>query len=122
MQVLVKMPRIKITMEGDVSPRVLSALKDVYGDEVKIIDDSADVVMDATETDWYRTIKKNITPGACMRYYREIYGMTQEQLGRKLGGIPRQLISNMETGRRGINIETAKKLALIFDLPFDRFI
>lgn len=122
MQVLVKTRHTKITMEGEISPDVLSALKNAYGKDVRIIDDPAEEIMDVTETEWYKTTKKNITPGACMRYYREIHGMTQEQLGQKLGGIPRQLISNMETGQRKINIETAKKLALLFDLPVDRFI
>jgi transcriptional regulator with XRE-family HTH domain len=48
--------------------------------------------------------------------------MTQAELGKKLGDLPRQHISNMERGSRGISKEIAKKLSHIFNVPIDRFI
>ncbi|MCU0822244.1 MAG: helix-turn-helix domain-containing protein [Spirochaetes bacterium] len=48
--------------------------------------------------------------------------MTQAELGKRLGNIPRQNISQMEKGKRGISKENAKRLAKIFDVPVDRFI
>jgi DNA-binding XRE family transcriptional regulator len=57
-----------------------------------------------------------------MRIYRENFNMTQAELGKRLGNIPRQNISQMEKGKRGISKENAKRLAKIFDVPVDRFI
>ncbi len=54
--------------------------------------------------------------------YREIHGMTQEGLGRMLGNIPRQHISNMERGTRSISVNTAKKLSKIFKVPLEKFV
>ena len=57
-----------------------------------------------------------------MKIYREIHGMTQEALGRTLGNIPRQHISNMERGIRAISVNNAKKLSKLFKVPLDKFI
>jgi transcriptional regulator with XRE-family HTH domain len=48
--------------------------------------------------------------------------LTQAQLGEKLGKIPRQIVSNMERGKRAISLTTAKKLAVIFNVPASRFL
>ncbi len=81
-----------------------------------------DEYVEVTETDWYREIKAKTTPGDAMRIYLENFGMTQAQLGEKLGNVPRQLVSNMERGKRSISLTTAKKLAAIFNVPASRFL
>ena len=48
--------------------------------------------------------------------------MTQEELGKKLGGISRQNISHMERGIRPISKVNAKKLAKIFEVSVENFI
>jgi transcriptional regulator with XRE-family HTH domain len=57
-----------------------------------------------------------------MKIYRELHSMTQAELGERLGNLPRQHISNMEKGVRGISKENARKLAAIFKVPVDRFL
>ena len=74
------------------------------------------------ETDWYRDIKSKIIPGDNLRIYRQNHNMTQAELGRKLGNIPRQHISNMERGIRTISLKNARKLATIFDVSPEKFI
>jgi len=79
-------------------------------------------LMNVFETDWYKKIKSETSPGDTMKIYREINGMTQEALGQMLGNIPRQHISNMEKGIRAISVNTAKKLSKLFKVPLEKFI
>ena len=52
-------------------------------------------------------MKAKTLPGDFLRIYRENKGLTQAELGKKLGGIHRQHISNMERGQRSISINIA---------------
>jgi len=47
---------------------------------------------------------------------------TQSQLGRLLGDVPKQCISNLENGVRPISKKMALKLARIFEVSVARFI
>ena len=119
MQAVVKKPHIRL--EGEIPAELLAFLRDHYAD-VEIIENEDDELEDVFESTWYKNIRAETTPGDNLRIYREIHGMTQEQLGEKLGGIPRQGISNMENGHRAISKKTAKKLAEIFDVSVEKFI
>jgi len=88
----------------------------------KIIKEKDDEYVDVFETEWYKKIKAETTPGDNMRIYRENHRLTQEKLGELLGGVPRQHVSNMEKGIRKINIEIVKKLAKIFNVSVEKFI
>jgi DNA-binding XRE family transcriptional regulator len=122
MQAHVKTPHIKINIKGEIHPKVLSVLKEVYGKKVKLIKENDEELVDAFETEWFKNIDATMSPGKNMRIYREINKMTQEELGNKLGGISKQNISHMERGIRPISKKTAKSLASIFKVPADRFI
>lgn len=80
------------------------------------------LLIDIFETDWYRTIKAAMTPGDNLRIYRENLGLTQAELGKYLGGVPRQHISNMEHGRRPISLKMARKLAEVLKVSPEKFI
>lgn len=121
MQALVKTPRTNIQIQGDIPSRFLDMLKNEYGNKLKIYE-GEDEYIEITESDWYKEIKSKSTPGDAMRLYRNNHQLTQAQLGEKLGHIPRQLISNMERGRRSISLTTAKKLSAIFSVSASRFL
>jgi len=121
MQALVKTPRTDIRIQGDIPPHILEVLKNEYGTKLKIFEGD-DETIEVTETSWYKEIKAQTTPGDAMRIYRENAGMTQAQLGGKLGDIPRQIVSNMERGKRSISLATARKLSAIFKVPASRFL
>ena len=53
-------------------------------------------------------ILESVTPGKNPRIYRQNMSMTQSQLGRLVGDVPKQFISNLENGIRPIS----KKMAL----------
>ncbi len=121
MQVHVKTPHIKIDIEGEIPESILAIVKKEYGTKVKIANDN-DEYISATETEWYKKTMADMTPARAMKAYRLSRGMTQIELGKELGDVPRQHISNMEKGIRKINIELAKKLSRIFKVSVEKFI
>ena len=121
MQALVKTHRTNIQIQGDIPSRILDVLRSEYGEKLKIYE-GEDEYIEITETDWYKEIKTKSTPGDAMRIYRENQQLTQTQLGKKLGNVPRQIISNMERGKRSISMATAKNLSVIFNVPVSRFL
>lgn len=122
MLAVVKTPHIEINIRGDIPPKLLSVLQEEYGENVQLSSDSDDETVDVFQTDWYREIKSQMTPGDNLRIYRQNHGLTQAQLGEMLGGVPRQHISNMERGHRAISIATARKLAKIFNVSPEKFV
>jgi len=121
MQAHVKTPHTSIHLQGDIPLRVLDVLRSEYGGKLKIYEDN-DTPLEITKTDWYKETKAKSTPGEALRIYRENHNLTQTQLGKKLGQVPRQIISNMERGKRTISLVTAKKLSAIFNTPASRFL
>lgn len=122
MQAVVKTPRIEVRIDGDISPKLLSTLEDEFGADLLLKDDPDDEAVNIFETDWYAQIKSSMTPGDNLKVYRENRGWTQAQLGERLGGMPRQHVSNMERGVRSISKKTARKLAQIFAVSPEKFI
>lgn len=122
MLAVVKTPLIRIQIRGRIPTKLISFLKDEYGKEVRLLPEKDDQLVDVFETDWYRKIKKTLTPGVNMRIYRQNHRLTQQQLGERLGGIPKQHISNMENARRPISKKTAIKLAKLFHVSVEKFI
>ena len=117
----VKTPHIEIKVKGKIPEDFLEFLKAKYGKKLSIEEDPGNESVDIFETNWYKKVKASMKPFDNLRYYREIRQMTQAQLAEKLG-IPRQHVSNMENGKRGISLTMAKNLAKIFNTSVERFI
>lgn len=56
-----------------------------------------------------------------LRQLRREHGLTQEQLGKKIG-VSKVSISGYENGIRTPDVETLKKLADVFDIPLDELV
>jgi DNA-binding XRE family transcriptional regulator len=121
MLAVVKTPHIDMRIEGEVSPRLLSLLKTEYGRKLKITEHDENAHVDFFETDFYRKMKSSMTPGIYVRVYRENHGMTQEQLGEKVG-VNKSFICDIEHDRRSISKEMAKKFSALFKISVSRFI
>lgn len=121
MQVVAKTHRINLKMVGDIPDRVLNVLKDEYGD-LQIITDGDDELVNVEDTDWYKSMKASITPGKVLRAYRTRENLTQEELGRRIGGVPRQHISGMESGSRPIGREMAKRFAEVLGFDYRKIL
>ncbi len=91
---------------------MLNFRKAEFGDALVIREDNEEYI-EAAETYWHKNLR--LIPGESLKHYREMHGLTQRQLGEKLGDIPRQQISNMENGHRTISLDMAKKLAAILN-------
>jgi len=122
MLAVVKTPRTRIEIKGHIPKRILQALKEQYGAKVQLVLEDDNEKMDVFETEWYKRIKARISPGDNLRIYRQNVGMTLQQVGELLGGVPRQHISNMEKGIRPISKKVALKLAAIFKVSVEKFI
>jgi DNA-binding XRE family transcriptional regulator len=122
MQAVVKTHLIEINIKGNIPHKILSVLKEEYGEEVKLYEDLDEEKVNIFETEWYRKTKDKISPGENLKIYREMQGITQQKLGEALGGIPRQHISNMERGMRKISLKTAQKLSQLFKVPVEKFL
>ena len=122
MLAVVKTPHIKIYIKGKIPSRIVSALKKEYGNKVQLTTEDGDQVVDVFETSWYKRVRKTLTPGRNLKIYRQNMGLTQEQLGAKLGGLQKQFVSNMESGIRPISKKTAIKLGKLFKVSVARFI
>jgi DNA-binding XRE family transcriptional regulator len=124
MLAVVKTPHIKIHIQGRIPTRLMNVLKKEYGKGVKLVkeDSDDDELVDIFQTDWYRRVKARMTPGKSLRIYRQNAKMTQDELGKRLGGLPKQFISNMENGIRPISKNMALKLARMFRTSVARFI
>lgn len=122
MQVAVKTPRIELKMKGDIPERVILFLEEEYGVSLRQTADDGEDVVNALETDWYKRTMAAMTPGKALRIYRENAGLTQAALGERIGGVPRQHISNMENGKRPIGKENAKRLAAALHTDYRVFL
>jgi antitoxin component HigA of HigAB toxin-antitoxin module len=123
MLAVVKKPRTKaplFEMKGDIPDKVIDYLKKNY--EVDFQADEDEETIDIHETGWYKEARATRKPGDAMRVYRDNFGHSQAELGKLLGGLSRQKISDMENSRRGISKEIAKKLARIYNKPVEYFI
>jgi DNA-binding XRE family transcriptional regulator len=109
-------------VRGDIPPKVVHYLKEQFGQDVEVLDENPEEMVDVFNTDWYKDISSNTSPGDVLKIYRENAELTQEELGRRLGKFTRQKISDMERGKRSISKEAAKKLSRIFQVPVDRFL
>lgn len=98
-----KQPSLEI--RGRVPSWMLRRLRKEHGGNLVIKDDPGELV-DVFETDWFRSIDSGMTPGDSVRIYRENHNLTRAELGAKLGNVPRQNVSAMEKGRRGMSWET----------------
>ncbi len=122
MLAVVKTPLIDIHIKGKIPTRLVTVLKKEYGKKVHLTKEADDELLNVFQTDWYKRIKKTLTPGTNLKIYRQNLGLTQAQLGEKLGNLPKQFVSNMENGIRPISKKTALKLAKLFRTSVDRFI
>jgi len=120
MQAVVKAPHIRIEARK-IPARLLSFLRSEYK-HVEVISNPEDELIEAQEALFYKKVMRDRKPGDDMRIYRELHGLTQEQLGKKLGRFTRQHISDMENGARPISKTVARNLAKLFDVSVSRFI
>jgi len=123
MLAVVKKHRTEETLfrvKGDIPHKVTDYLAREFGPDFEIPEAEEEFV-NIFETDWYREISAATTPGDVLKIYRENIGLTQAELGRKLGEFTAHEISDMEADKSCISREAAEKLSSFFEVPISRF-
>ena len=70
----------------------------------------SDDMMNVEDVDWYKEEAAKNTPGRALRFYRKLKGLTQPELAQMLE-TTKQLISDLENGRKPISRMMTKKLS-----------
>ncbi len=109
-------------IKGEIPIDVIEYFRQNFGSSFEIVEDNENELIDIFETDWFKKVNQSTTPGESIRIYRQNQGLTQANLGKKLGNFTKQHISDMENMRRSISKDVAKKLSKIFNVPVERFI
>ena len=114
-QAVVKTPQIEINIKGVIPDKLMSVLKEEYGEQIQLYGNADEERVNVFETDWYRSVKSGMTPGVNLRIYRENHGLTQARLGEILGGVPRQ--HYLEYGERSPVVQPENGAQTGRDIP-----
>lgn len=118
MLAVVKTPPIEV--RGEIPENLMEFLRNNF-EHVEIKDDEEEAV-NFRETEWFKELDKTRHPGLSVKTYRENRGWTQQELGEQLGGVHRQMISEIERGKREISKKMAIKFSRLFNRPVERFL
>jgi len=124
MLAVVKKPHTNMMLfeiKGDIPSQVLIYLQQQFGANLNLVEDKEETV-NILDTAWYKQISSALTPGDAMKIYRENHGLTILELANKLGILTSEEITDIESNKRAINIDIAKKLSELFHVPVERFI
>jgi len=110
MLAVTKMPHIEVIIKERIPKDDIKILKVQFSKLLKKYSDTKyeDEYIDIEETDWYRKIGEKRSHGMTVKIYRENAGLTQRELGLKLGNFSGKYISDIENNRRNISKEMAK--------------
>lgn len=124
MLVAVKAPHmqgIEFTMSGKVPPQIVSLTKELYGADNVQVDADDDDLVDPFQTEWYKGLNLDKTPGGYLRFYRKLQGMNQTQFAEKLG-VKKQFLSNLERGIKPISKKMAIRVSKLLGVDVGKFI
>lgn len=119
MSVATKTRPISLTLRPGTPSRVLQDLHRRYS---RYLVEREDKAVDYFKTDLHKKVSATMTPGLWVRHLREAHGLSQAQLGEKMGGIKASRISDWENNQRAVSKAAAKGLSKLFSVPADRFI
>jgi len=113
MLAVVKAPRIEIRAP-EIPEVLLRFLRKTFGSvSVKKETETGEETADVFESEWYKDISKQTTPGETVKVCRELFNLTQAELAERMQ-IPVQNISAIENNHRAITKPMAEKLSTAF--------
>lgn len=122
MQVREKMPHIDVIIKGAGADIVKGLVIQHYPNaDIKTDETNDDDYVKWEESDLYKEIKANKTPGGVLEAYRLREGLSIMELA-NLTGIKYTNISAMENNRRVIGLKIAKKLAKALHCDYTKFL
>lgn len=109
---------ISLRFRQDTPSRILVEARKRYASYLM----EEDPLEDWHSTEQHGSIMASLSPGDWLCHLRKANGLTQEDLGLKLGKVAGSRISDWEGNRRSVSKAVAKKLSLIFNVSPERFI
>ena len=113
---------IYVQIHGEIPDTLLKCLQAEYGRRLILHCECGEYWHNVLDAPLYESKPQEMDPGAWLRFFRQDRGLSQAQLGRNLGDVSRQNISNMEYGRRPISRRMAMRLSAYFGVSVDKFI
>jgi DNA-binding XRE family transcriptional regulator len=120
--VCVRTDLIWVQIRGIVPAALLHVLRLEFGQRMIVRTEAWGRMRNVLDAPLYQRVPKVMSPGDYLRLFRRLEGLTLAELGRKLGGVGRQNVCNMERGRRPISRRMALQLARLFEVSPDKFI
>ena len=120
MLVHAKAPRIKVTLSGQGSARIVEAARKAYP-HIRVEEDDDDELIDVFQTDWWKERQANHHPGDTIQVYRNNRGWTLAELAEKTG-IAESHLSAMENRKRGVGKVSAVRLGKALEMDYRRFL
>jgi DNA-binding XRE family transcriptional regulator len=113
---------ITIRISGAIPSALLEVLRDEYGVDLILRLPAIGHMIDVMHAPLYYRVQRELSPGRYLKVYRQDRNLTQRELGKQLGGIARQNIGGMESGRRPISRKMIQRLADFFEVDADKFL
>ena len=113
MLVLVKKPRIELSIQGECADELLAWIKKKYDIEI-LTEEDRDEVIPIESTDFWKEMLKNRI-GNLLAGARLKAGLTQTQLAEQLG-IRQNMVSDYERGRRTYSDAMANRLSNVLNV------
>lgn len=119
MSVQGKVPRIDVRISGLGARKVADLVRKTFKDAR--IELGTGKSVGVFETEWYRGISAELTPGKALHVYRDNAGMSLADVSEKTGiAVPH--LSAMENGKRNIGKGSAQKLGKALKCEYRRFL
>lgn len=115
----IKTPPTSLTFRAGTPKRVFDDLRRRYS---RYLLDEEDPLLDYFETDIHKKIRATMKPGDWISNLRDAHGLTQSELGKKLGGVRASRISDWENNQRAVSKKYAKALSALLKVPAERFL
>ena len=122
MRARVRTDLVYIEIHGEIPDPLLKCLQAEYGRRLILKCECGGYWHNVLDAPLYESKPQEMNPGAWLRFFRQDHGLSQSQLGQKLGRVSRQNVSNMEYGRRPISRRMALRCAAFFGVPVDKFL
>jgi DNA-binding XRE family transcriptional regulator len=110
---------LRRTTPRRVLTEITSKYRNYFVEDADRDDDNS--LIGVVDSDWYKEMSLRMTPGKYLKTLREACGLTQNELGEKIGATAAR-VCDYEAGRREISKVVARKLSNIFHISADKFI
>jgi DNA-binding XRE family transcriptional regulator len=112
---------VEFTITGNAPAFYIDLTRRLFPDVKETAKEDDGELMNIDDWDWWKEKTASITPGDHLRVSREMRGMRQSELAKKIGVSPQQ-ISDMEKGRAPIGKKMAMRIGEALNFSYKHFL